>query len=241
MRIAIVSDIHGNFEALQAVVMDMHRVGIDSAICLGDMISYGPESEKCVRRVRQMAWRTVMGNHELGLREPSHLGWFNPQARQSLQRAIFTLSTPSRSFISGLEPFLVDYGCRFVHGFPPDSPNTYLFSVSDAEIRSAFNAMAERLCFVGHTHLLELIDDDGKTVHRRPLVRGVTRLEAGRRYLVNVGSVGQPRDGDPDAKYVIHDTVSLELELRCVPYDVEAVVRKIRSAGLPEAHALRLR
>jgi predicted phosphodiesterase len=240
MRIAVLSDIHGNYEALQAVVADMDEGGVETVICLGDMISYGPESERCVSRVREMGWPTVMGNHELGLKEPSHMRWFNPQARKSLQQAIRTLSEASVSFISALPPCLVAYGCRFVHGFPPDSPNIYLFGVTDAEIREAFSAIPEPISFVGHTHLIELIDYDGRSVQRSPLGSERIQLSATHRYLVNVGSVGQPRDPDRNAKYVIHDTEAMALELRRVPYDVDTVVEKIRQAGLPEAHALRL-
>ncbi len=100
--------------------------------------------------------------------------------------------------------------------------------------------MTQRICFVGHTHLLELIRYGNDSFQREPLSEGVTRLANDWQYIVNIGSVGQPRDGNHDAKYVIYDTQAMTIELRLIAYDINAVVRKIKAAGLPEANALRL-
>lgn len=240
MRIAVLSDIHGNYEALGATLADMDHACIDSVICLGDMIGYGPDSEKVVQTIQARGIHTVMGNHELGAVDPSYLTWFNDTARDSLEKAILMLSRESLAFIGKLKPFVVEFGCRFVHGFPPDSMITYLFAVSDMTLRHTLETMPQRLCFVGHTHLLELISQNGSGFHRHPLPKGSTRLTGGHHHIINIGSVGQPRDGNHDAKYVIHDTDQMTVELRYVPYDIEAVVGKMKAAGLSEALAHRL-
>ncbi len=117
----------------------------------------------------------------------------------------------------------------------------YLFQASDSQIRNIFGMINERICFVGHTHDLELITFDGNKVKRFPLYMGQTDLRTDQPYIVNVGSVGQPRDGNNNAKYVIWDSTENIIDIRFVPYDVDAVANKIISAGLPRMHAERLR
>jgi diadenosine tetraphosphatase ApaH/serine/threonine PP2A family protein phosphatase len=136
---------------------------------------------------------------------------------------------------------LVIYQSRFVHGFPPDSTDIYLFQVPNDILNQTFKKMKERLCFVGHTHELKLIGFDGKISQRIPLKEGtVNHLDLDRKYIINVGSVGQPRDGNNNAKYVIWNTSEDTLEVRFVPYDIASVVGKIIAAGLPKVHADRL-
>jgi predicted phosphodiesterase len=241
MRIAVLSDIHGNHEALQAVFDDLNRHDIHSVFCLGDLIGYGPDPDAVALAVRDREIETVMGNHELGTMDPSQMRWFNPPARESLKITAGMLSKASLDFIATLKPSLVRFGCRFVHGFPLDSVKTYAFAVTDNRMCNTFNAMPENVCFIGHTHLLEIIEFGGQRLSRAPLPKGITRLSSDRRYIINIGSVGQPRDGNHDAKYVIYDTENLTVELRFIAYDIDAVVRKIIAAGLPEVHAKRLR
>ncbi|MDX9786621.1 MAG: metallophosphoesterase family protein [Desulfobacterales bacterium] len=241
MRIGVISDVHGNLEALHAVLADIARSEVNAIICLGDMIGYGPDSDKVVRTIQALGISTIMGNHELGAIDASQLKWFNPAARESLKQAIKMLSAESLSFISGLKPVMLDFGFRFVHAFPPDSVKTYLFAVSDDAICRAFEIMPQRVCFVGHTHLLELIAYNGSSLSRKRLPEGITRLSADQQYVINVGSVGQPRDGNHDAKYVIYDIDNQWVVLRQVAYDIDAVVDKMKAAGFPKALALRLR
>jgi diadenosine tetraphosphatase ApaH/serine/threonine PP2A family protein phosphatase len=131
-------------------------------------------------------------------------------------------------------------GCLFVHGCPPDSITTYLYSASDAYLRALFGAMEEKLCFVGHTHDLALVCSDGVQILRLPLPAGHTLLDEGCKYIVNVGSVGQPRDGNNNAKYVIWDSAMKRLEVRFVPYDMAPTAEKILALGFPEFNARRL-
>lgn len=241
MRIAVISDIHGNLDAFEAVLTDIERSDIDHVISLGDNIGYGPESEEVVRRIMERQIPSVLGNHEKVIPDPEFLDWFNPMIQESMEKILGQLSEESIAFIRAMEPSLARWNSRFVHGFPPESTSTYLFQVSEAEIWNAMKAYPERLCFVGHTHELQLVSTDGERIEYPHFGRGVTRLNADTRYIVNVGSVGQPRDGDNRAKYVIRDVGENTLEVRFVPYDIEAVVQKILKAGLPEFNAYRLR
>jgi predicted phosphodiesterase len=241
MRVAIISDIHGNLDAFGQVLNDIDASGIDTVVCLGDNVGYGPEPEQVIRQVRARKIPCVMGNHERAVSDRAHLNWFNPSARISLQKTITMLSEESINYINGMKSSLVVYQSRFVHGFPPDSTDIYLFQVPNHTLNQTFKEMKERLCFVGHTHELKLIGFDGKVSRRIPLKKEiVTHLDNDRKYIINVGSVGQPRDGNNNAKYVIWNTSEDSLEVRFVPYDIAAVVGKILAAGLPKVHADRL-
>lgn len=241
MKIAIISDIHGNMEAFCRVLDDIERSHVDQIVCLGDMVGYGPEPEAVVQQIQSLEIPTIMGNHELAVANPKVLEYFNPLARRSLQLTTRMLSTDSIRFISSLKSAGVLNNCRLVHGFPPDSVSTYLFQVRDDAIIAAFNTIPEPICFVGHTHVSEMIAYDGRVVRHMALSRGIIPLGTKQRHIINVGSVGQPRDDDNHAKYIIWDDNRQVIDLRYIPYDIEAVVAKIISAGLPESHAYRLR
>ena len=240
MRIAVISDIHANLEAFKQVLADIGRSNIDRVVCLGDNIGYGPEPDQVITLIRDRNIPSVIGNHELAVTDQNYLDWFNPLARWSLLKTIELLSEKTINFISGLKPFLVQYGCRFVHGFPPDSATTYLFEVSEDELQLTFNNMNERICFIGHTHRLEIIDFNGQLITRTPLTKNMINLNKEHQYIINIGSVGQPRDGNNNAKYVIWDTSSCNIEVKFIPYNYNTVVNKIITAGLPIEHAIRL-
>lgn len=240
MKLAILSDIHGNLEALQQVLADIDTSEVTEIFCLGDIIGYGPEPNQVISLILKRAIPTVLGNHELAVLEPEHLEWFNPNARVSLNKTVTLLTRESHRYIEKLESSMVAWNCRFVHGFPPDSPLTYLTFVPEREISRAFNSMKEKVCFIGHTHKLELIEYTGKFINRSPLKKGILYLNKDNQYIVNIGSVGQPRDGDNTAKYGIWDTERCSLEVRFIPYDIQKVADKIIAAGLPEVHAHRL-
>lgn len=240
MRLAIISDIHGNFDALQAVLHNMDAADVDETICLGDNIGYGPEPNEVIETLQQRNIPSVLGNHELACVQPERLAWFNPTARRSLSLNIEWLSDSSRNFISRMEPVLVAHGCRFVHGFPPDSATTYYFELAEEAVCRVFDAFAEKRCFIGHSHDLVLLAHRQGRLEIRPLTRGCLPLQTDARYIINAGSVGQPRDGDNSAKYLVWDTAADVVEVRYVAYDIAAVVRKIIDAGLPQIHAHRL-
>ncbi len=240
MRIAIVSDIHANMEALFSVLSDIDRSNVDAIISLGDNIGYGPEPDQVLNQIQKRDIPSIMGNHELAVADKRALEFFNPQARLSIQMTLDLLSERSLDYIYRLDHFTILHGCRFVHGLPPDSITTYLFQVTEDRLPAVFSQYEEPLCFIGHTHTLELVACDGEKVSREPLREGTTSLNRDFRYIINSGSVGQPRDLNNNAKYLILDTEEYHLEVRYIPYDIAATVDKILAAGLPKAHADRL-
>lgn len=239
-KIAIISDVHGNMEAFEQVLADIDSGNVDVVISLGDNIGYGPEPDRVIKYLRQHAISSVQGNHELAIVEPKYLNWFNAAAQQSLKKTLRLLSKSSIEFIAKMKVYLSDYGCRFVHGFPPDSPLTYSFQVSEGKTKKAIDELSEGRCFIGHTHTLDLISYDGQKLECGSLNEGLNILDPDRKYIISVGSVGQPRDGDNRSKYVIWNSSDDTLEVRFIAYDIGAVVNKIQDAGLPEEHAERL-
>jgi predicted phosphodiesterase len=240
MKFAILSDIHGNATALKKIFKDIESFPIDLIISLGDNIGYGPEPEEVINLMRERKIPSVIGNHEMAINRPRFLSWFNPSAKASLEMTKRLMSTSSINYISKLAYCMVLNKCRFVHGFPPGSATIYLFELSDEKIKTAFDKMHEWICFLGHTHLLEIIAHDGKNLSKRSLEEETIELDPLKKYLINVGSVGQPRDGNNQAKYVLWDTESKLLTVRYVTYDIADTVKKIYRAGLPEQHAWRL-
>jgi diadenosine tetraphosphatase ApaH/serine/threonine PP2A family protein phosphatase len=240
MRIAVISDIHANGDALTAVLADIDRQAPDALVCVGDSIGYGAEPERVLRTLRRRRIPATLGNHEQAVLEPERLEWFNHLARESLVKTAAMLSEDARRMIAGFPPFLIAHGCRFVHGFPPQSITTYHFEVSPEDRHRILVSIPEAVTFIGHTHDLTLISCDGRRTTESPLGPGRRPLAPNRRAIVCVGSVGQPRDGDPNAKYVIWDTAAAMLEVRFVRYDIGAAAAKIIAAGLPAVHANRL-
>jgi len=240
MRLAVISDIHGNFEAFKEVLADIQKARVDRIVCLGDNVGYGPEPEAVVNRMGELDWPCVKGNHELALENETVLGWFNFLAQESLVKTKKMLSDESLAYGRSLPANLVVEGCLCVHGCPPDSILTYIIELGEKELVRVFQDMEQEICFVGHTHMLGLIRFDGRQVFSSPL-SGETGLDRDCRYIVNVGAVGQPRDGlNNRAKYVIYDTSAGRLEVRFVPYDIAVTAGKIIKLGLPEFHARRL-
>ncbi len=240
MKLAIISDIHGNFEALRMVLADIETIGADDTVCLGDCIGYGPEPEAVITEIRRRKIPTIIGNHEQAVCNRPQLEWFNPLARASLKKTITMLSPASVAHIQQLPISMVVAQSLCVHGYPPDSVRTYLFQKSPEALMGTLKTMNQPICFVGHTHDLEIVSFNGRGIERHPLKQGRIKLDPRHRCIINVGSVGQPRDGNNNAKYAIYDSRRNQLEIRFIPYDIAATVAKIKAAGMPENHANRL-
>ena len=239
-KLVVISDIHGNLEALEAVFSDIDRLGLDTVVCLGDNIGYGPEPDQVLTFLRSKNIPSLMGNHEWGLLDERSLQWFNPQARRSLLQNKLLLSDESLDYIESLPVNMFIDNCLLVHACPPDSIKTYLFEISPARFPQIFHEMACDTCMVGHTHELVLVSYSAGQITTAPLQEGIITLDKKSKYIVNVGSVGQPRDGNNNAKYVIWDSENRTLEVRFVPYNIGKTVEKIMSLGLPRINADRL-
>jgi diadenosine tetraphosphatase ApaH/serine/threonine PP2A family protein phosphatase len=251
-RIAILSDVHGNLEALRSVLADTDALGITRIVNLGDMVGYGPEPDACVKLLRERGADSVLGNHEQGLMEAQARGWFNPQARKALDRTRALLSDDALMYFRTLPRTLEVQGALFVHGCPPGLVSKYLYELDDNDFRETFSLYPNRLCFAGHTHELErisLIDrganaDERPTIEHKALGKGVLALKRSARHIVNAGAVGQPRDGNNKAKYLVWEpqteTEPDQLEVRFVTYDIAKTAAAIIEKGLPSIYADRL-
>lgn len=240
MPIAIISDIHANLEACTAVFADIATRNIDEIICLGDCVGYGPNPEEVVRLVQKHNITCVLGNHEMGvLHKPSET-WFNPKARLNIQTTRNMLSRESMDFLGTLPRHLVQNNAVFVHGFPPHSPFIYLYQKEGEELKKALYAMAHPLAFVGHTHELVLAGLRKEVLETTLLTKGRYALDY-EKCIVNVGSVGQPRDGNNAAKYIIWNNKTGTIEVCFVPYDFETTIEKIKALGFPDYYGERLR
>ena len=241
MRLAVLSDIHANLPALEAVFADLGNQDVDKVLHLGDVVGYGPDPEACARLLRERGVASVLGNHDYAMIRPSAKSWFNASSRKAVDITDGLVSDETRDWMRTLPSSICFDGFRFVHGVPRDNAFLYLFALNDERLARAFAAMDERICFVGHTHMLELVTEAPKGIRRQPLAMGVTELDPVKRYIINIGSVGQPRDDeDYRAKYAVFDTENWFLDMRGADYDYKPVARRIRERGIPDTYAARL-
>ena len=238
MRYAILSDIHGNLEALQAVLADAAD-RTDAVLCLGDTVGYGADPGPCVELVGARAAAGVAGNHEYAVTGRMDMEWFNPHARRAAEWTHDHLDVDCHAYLEALPLVAEVHDAVLVHA-SPSRPEEWDYVMSAADGFAALREFSTRLCFIGHSHVPGAwsIASAGAE-HEVGAVH--LRLEPGRRYLVNVGSVGQPRDRDARAAYAVWDVDAAAVEIRRVAYDVEMARHKIMAAGLPAVLGDRLR
>jgi len=239
MRIAVISDIHGNWHGLEAVLADIEREQVDEVWCLGDVVGYGPQPNRCVREVRARTSVCLIGNHDLAAIGRVDLSDFSPDAAVSATWTAAELDQESHDFLAGLEPKLARDEAELFHGSPRDPVWEYILSESTA--RAALALTRAPLLLVGHSHIpiaLQLSADDSLA---GGLAKGGSEIElAEGRWVLNPGSVGQPRDGDPRAAYLLVELPNGPAHFRRIPYDIEKTQAEIREQGLPESLAERL-
>ncbi len=229
MRIAIISDIHGNKEGLDTALAEIQRLGADEIICLGDIVGYGASPNECIEAVRGATSRILLGNHDEAAISPEKAEYFNPYARIAVEWTYDELSEEHRDFLRAL-PLRTEIGdILFVHSSPLEPPEWH-YIITPADAAENFSYFSQPICFIGHSHVPEVFCTDGRT-------ETVTR---GLKFIVNVGSIGQPRDGDPRLSFGMFDTEAWTYENIRLEYDVEAAASRIRKAGLPKALADRL-
>jgi diadenosine tetraphosphatase ApaH/serine/threonine PP2A family protein phosphatase len=240
MRIAVMSDIHGNLEAFTQCLNDIKRLTIDRIVNLGDAIGYGPQPEEVLCLLEKRGIPNILGNHELAVIDKGFRSDFSPEAIKSQEQTLNYLTSASLLYIKNLPSYREIEGALMVHGCPPDSSTVYLNHLSLSEIRNAFVSSRFDMAFAGHTHRLMLIQYNGKGLEFDQLHEDIIQLKPGYRYIINAGAVGQPRDGDPRAKYVIWDNMRNTLEIRRVAYDVAHTAKIIRERGFVRRDAERL-
>jgi putative phosphoesterase len=237
MKLGIFSDIHGNWEAFKAVLKALKKEKVASRICLGDMVGYGADPNKCIRKVQKFATVTLAGNHDhaaMGLTDITH---FNQYAQESVAWTAGQIKDKFKDYLKNL-PFMHEMqDIRFVHA-TPQHPEQWNYVLSADQAQFVFETFTEQILFIGHSHNPLFFTQTGSAVDIRP--PGPIQLIAGTRYIVNVGSVGQPRDGNPQACYCVCDLEQQTVDIRRVPYNVERAQKKIRNAGLPDYLADRI-
>jgi diadenosine tetraphosphatase ApaH/serine/threonine PP2A family protein phosphatase len=237
VRYGVVSDVHSNIEALDAVFASLRDD--DALLCLGDIVGYGPNPNECVEKIRARATATVLGNHDVAAIDNFGLAYFNPAAREAMRWTQTVLSAENLAWLDSLGYEFRMPEFLLVHGAPV---NYFEYVLDKAAAARAFAATDAPVIFIGHTHIAEVyaLQPDGRVEHKHLQQGGEIVLEDGLRYLINVGSVGQPRDLNPRASFGLYDSSARTVQIVRVPYPIERVQEKIASAKLPDALARRL-
>ena len=239
MRYAIISDIHGNVEALQAVLADINKRSIDSIICLGDIVGYYPDPEKCVDLVKKEVDYCVAGNHDYAAIGRIDTQNFTYYAYAAMEWTKQNISDRAKEYLQSL-PLTVTLEKMFFTHSSPSNPQdwVYVFPDSEETVFEAFNSLMYSLNFIGHTHWPSIMiqEDDRIILHSEHSIE----IANSHFYLINVGSVGQPRDFDSRSCYALYDTDTNEIMLVRVEYDLRITQKKIREKHLPMFLAERL-
>ena len=238
MRVLIISDIHANLTALEAVLEDAGD--FDATWCLGDVVGYGPDPNECVSRVRSLSNLTcLLGNHDAAVIENIDIASFNLEARISVRWTQSVIAKNNLNFLKSLPDKTEVEGHTLAHGSPRYPTWEYLLETS--VIAENFAHFDTSYCFVGHTHLPVIYQLDGE--HQLPghiVPEAFVPIQLTPRAIINPGSVGQPRDRNPLAAYGIFDTESHTLEYCRVAYDIKSVQTRMQAANLPQRHIHRL-
>jgi predicted phosphodiesterase len=236
MKFAIIADIHANLEAFQVVLDDAKRQNVTHYACLGDVVGYNANPKECLQIVREMNIPCVKGNHDEYCSTDNQLEGFNPAAADAVQWTREQLSSEERQWLRDLKYTKTVAGFTLVHA-TLDAPQRWGYVFDKLAAAASFPYQSTPVCFFGHTHV-------PVAFMRDTVVRGGTyskfKVDPAKRYFVNVGAVGQPRDNNPKAAYVVYDLDAGTIELRRLDYDIPAAQKKIRDAGLPERLAERL-
>jgi len=239
MRYLLISDVHGNLEALTATLEAAKRFEPYQLMCLGDLVGYGADPQPCIDVVGDKASLMLAGNHDLAVAGVIPADDFNAIARRSVEWTREQLSPEDRELLGNLPLQYVDGDYCYTHASPID-PMRFAYIRTLEEVGEVFTHIGQRFCFVGHTHLPVIVAMRRKTGRMEVIREPNARIKDGDRYFVNVGSIGQPRDSNPDACCVLLDEEQALLEFVRVPYDISKSQGKILSNGLPSYLAERL-
>lgn len=236
MKFAIIADIHANLEAFEVVLEDIRNQNCTHIACLGDVVGYNANPKECLDIVRSMNIPCVKGNHDEYCSSEEHLEGFNPAAAEAVNWTRKQLTTEDRQWLRDLRYTRMVTSFTIVHA-TLDGPQRWGYVFDKLAAAASFTYQNTAICFFGHTHVPVAFMRDS-------MVRGGTyskfKTEPGKKYFVNVGAVGQPRDGNPKSAYVVYDVFESTIELRRLDYDIPKAQAKIRAAGLPERLAERL-
>ena len=236
MKYAVIADIHGNLDAFQVVLEDIRAQKADHIVCLGDVVGYNAQPKECLDIVRQMNIPCVKGNHDDYCSTDNHLDGFNPHAAEAVHWTRDQLTEDDKKWLRELKYSRMAANFTMVHA-TLDAPERWGYVFDKLAAAASFPYQNTQMCFFGHTHV-------PVAFMRDTVVRGGTyskfKVDPSKKYFINVGAVGQPRDNNPKSAYVIYDTDAQTIELRRLDYDIASAQKKILDAGLPERLAERL-
>lgn len=236
MKFAVFGDIHANLEALEAVLADADGQGCDQFACIGDIVGYNANPGDCVARVRGLECPVVKGNHDEEASLETDITGLNPLAQQALEWTRNALTEEDKRWLRELRMVRQVRDFTIVHA-TLDSPTSWAYVMNKFDAMASFSYQFTQLCFFGHTHTPKIYVKDGRVTAENVLR---TPIESGKKYFINVGSVGQPRDGDWRSSYGVFDVEGGTVEIRRIEYDLGKAQQKIRDAGLPPMLAERL-
>lgn len=239
MRYALFADIHSNLEALQAVWKEFKKERIDEYLCLGDIVGYAANPNECIKLVRELKpFTTIAGNHDWASVGKTDINYFNPIAKEAISWTQKELTEENKDFLQDLpltkefDDFVIVHGSLY---FPQEWH--YIFTFQDA--KRNFECQKKRICFIAHSHQSFIISQD-KSGNCKGVKETKVTLKDDYKYLINIGSIGQPRDGNPDASYCFYNRDKDEIEIKRIPYQIKKTQDKIIAAGLPQELAWRL-
>lgn len=238
MRIGVFSDIHGNLEALEVVLNALQNESIDHAVCMGDLVGYGPDPIPCVDKTMAFADIVVAGNHDHGAAGVIEIDNFNKAARKAIEWTQTELTENAVQTLTQLPMIMVGAEFTVVHA-TPDEPEKWIYISTYGDIYRSFDALTTQICFVGHSHLptvFGLNNEDQISIEKEYKIS----LNPENKYIINVGSVGQPRDKDARTGYGILDLNKQEFQFKRLPYPIQKVQEKMRKKNLPASLIERL-
>ncbi|NND70795.1 MAG: metallophosphoesterase family protein [Rhodothermales bacterium] len=230
MRLAVISDIHSNLEALNTAFREIDSRGVDAIYCLGDIVGYGAEASPCIDIVRERCTGVVAGNHDQAVAIDRGVSFLPKDAQKAVFQNREQLSEDQLHYLAGLPLLIEENDCCFVHA-SPQHPASWLRIESMVVAMDQFKYFESPVCFIGHTHIPAVMSDQ----------LGVLRVRKGHRFLINVGSVGQPRDQNPRLSLAFYETEAMNLDMVRLPYDTEKTIQSITNAGLPRRLGQRLK
>ncbi len=237
MRYGIFADIHGNLEAYEAVVDALNKERVDQLFCLGDIVGYGADPRACIAKTKELGCKIVAGNHDYAVVDKVNVDFFNTFAREAALWTRAALTPGECDFLRNLR--LVDNvdGITLVHA-TPHYPELFEYIQTSFDAHLGFEMMTNQLCFVGHSHVPVTFFQKKAVIYA---MDSKINIDAKTKTMVNVGSVGQPRDENPHAAYAVYDSEAQAVNIKRTPYDIEKANAKIVKAGLPEILGERLR
>lgn len=230
MKIALISDIHSNLEALTRAIELIDEARVEKIVCLGDIVGYGANPNECVGIIRDRCTVVLKGNHDAAAVDIGETEFFSQHARAAALWTNKILSPGNADYLRSLPLSVVDGDLLFVHA-SPSNPEEWEYIVNEMDARQAFASFKEKICFVGHSHVPGVYSESGEE----------EQVDRDRPFIINVGSVGQPRDGDPRLAFGLFDTEQWEFQSVRSVYDVDKARDKILSSGLPKILGDRLR